>query len=99
MSDACGANHGYAYPFGGRSERSEGRPMSGVVVTKPGMVLDAEETELVRLLAEGLVLDAVARRLAPSERTVRRRIRALCDRFEVDTPVQVVVLAAQNGVL
>jgi DNA-binding NarL/FixJ family response regulator len=73
--------------------------MSGVVVTEPGMVLDAEETELVRLLAEGLVLDAVARRMALSERTVRRRIRTLCDRFEVDTPVQVVVLAAQNGVL
>jgi DNA-binding NarL/FixJ family response regulator len=73
--------------------------MSGVVVTEPGMVLDAEETELVRLLAEGLVLDAVARRLALSERTVRRRIRTLCDRFDVDTPVQVVVLAAQNGVL
>jgi DNA-binding NarL/FixJ family response regulator len=73
--------------------------MSGVAVTEPGMALDAEEIELVRLLADGLVLDAVARRLAVSERTVRRRIRALCDRFEVDTPVQVVVIAARNGVL
>ncbi|MCW2598051.1 MAG: helix-turn-helix transcriptional regulator [Jatrophihabitans sp.] len=76
--------------------------MSGVALSdrsESGMALDAEETELVRLLAEGLVLDAVARRMALSERTVRRRIRALCDRFEVDTPVQVVVLAARNGVL
>jgi DNA-binding NarL/FixJ family response regulator len=73
--------------------------MSGVVVTEPGMLLDAEETQLVRLLADGLVLEAIARRLAVSERTVRRRIRALCDRFEVDAPVQVVVIAARNGVL
>jgi DNA-binding NarL/FixJ family response regulator len=73
--------------------------MSGVTVTEPGMALDAEEAELIRLLADGLVLDAVARRMALSERTVRRRIRALCDRFGVDTPVQVVVIAARNGVL
>lgn len=73
--------------------------MSGVAVTEPGMALDAEETEIIRLLAEGLVLDAVARRLAVSERTVRRRIRALCDRFGVSAPVQLVVIAARNGVL
>jgi DNA-binding NarL/FixJ family response regulator len=73
--------------------------MAGVAATGLGMTLDAEETELVRLLADGLVLDAIARRLALSERTVRRRIRGLCDRFGVDTPVQVVVLAARNGVL
>jgi DNA-binding NarL/FixJ family response regulator len=63
------------------------------------MVLDTEETELIKLLAEGLLLEAIARRLALSERTVRRRIRALCDRFGVDVPVQVVVIAARNGVL
>ncbi|MGH8961216.1 MAG: LuxR C-terminal-related transcriptional regulator [Jatrophihabitantaceae bacterium] len=73
--------------------------MSGVAVTEPDLGLDAEQTELVRLLADGLVLDAIARRLAISERTVRRRIRTLCDRFGVDTPVQVVVIAARNGVL
>jgi DNA-binding NarL/FixJ family response regulator len=63
------------------------------------MALDDEELAILRLLAEGLVLDAIARRLAVSERTVRRRIRALCDRFGVDTPVQVVVIAAHCGVL
>jgi DNA-binding NarL/FixJ family response regulator len=73
--------------------------MTGVVVIESGMVLDDEELELVRLLAAGLVLDAIARRLALSERTVRRRIRALCDRFGVDTPVQVVVLAARQGIV
>jgi DNA-binding NarL/FixJ family response regulator len=69
------------------------------VAVSDGLTLDAEELELVRLLAEGVVLEAVARRMAISERTVRRRIRALCDRFGVDTPVQVVVIAARNGVV
>ncbi|MDT4911189.1 MAG: hypothetical protein QOC66_317 [Pseudonocardiales bacterium] len=72
--------------------------MSGVALSER-LTLDPEERELVRLLAEGLVLDAVARRLAVSERTVRRRIRTLCDRFGVDTPVQVVVILVRNGVL
>jgi DNA-binding NarL/FixJ family response regulator len=73
--------------------------MGGVAVSEPGMALDSEEIELIRLLAEGLLIEAIARRLALSERTVRRRIRALCDRFGVDVPVQIVVLAARNGVL
>jgi DNA-binding NarL/FixJ family response regulator len=63
------------------------------------MELDDEELALVRLLADGLVLEAIARRLALSERTVRRRIRALCDRFDVNTPVQVVVIAARQGIV
>lgn len=63
------------------------------------LVLDDEERAIVALFANGLVLDAIARRLSLSERTVRRRIRALCDRVGVDTPVQVIVLAARQGVV
>ena len=63
------------------------------------LVLDDEERAIVQLFADGLVLDAIARRLSLSERTVRRRFRTLCDRFGVHTPVQVVVLAARQGVL
>jgi DNA-binding NarL/FixJ family response regulator len=61
--------------------------------------LDEEEVELVRLLAEGLTTDRIARRLRISERTVRRRTRALCDRVGVTTAVQVVVWAARKGML
>jgi DNA-binding NarL/FixJ family response regulator len=76
--------------------------MSGAALSEPATALgelDDEEIAILRLLAEGMVLDAIARRLSLSERTVRRRIRALCDRFGVDAPVQVVVLAARHGVL
>jgi DNA-binding NarL/FixJ family response regulator len=76
--------------------------VSGVAVSERAVdpiVLDDEELAIVRLLAEGLVLEGIARRLTLSERTLRRRIRGLCDRFGVDAPVQVVVLAARNGLL
>ena len=73
--------------------------MTGVLLTEPAMSLDDEEIAIIRLLADGVVLEAIARRLALSERTVRRRIRTLCDRFGVDTPVQVVVIAARNGLV
>lgn len=73
--------------------------MTGVALSEPRMTLDDEEIAILRLLADGVVLETIARRLALSERTVRRRIRTLCDRFGVDAPVQVVVIAARNGVL
>ncbi len=63
------------------------------------VALDDEELAIVRLLAEGLVLDVIARRLSLSERTLRRRLRALCDRVGVDSPVQVLVLAVRQGLL
>jgi DNA-binding NarL/FixJ family response regulator len=86
--------------------------MSGVAITERAeraeraaphtvddVILDEQEMLLIELLAEGLVLDAIARRLDLSERTVRRRIRALCDRMHVATPVQVVVRAVRAGVV
>lgn len=61
--------------------------------------LSGPDVDLLRLLAQGLSLDAVARRLATSERTVRRRTRAICTRLGVAAPIQAVVWAAQRGLL
>jgi len=61
--------------------------------------ISREDLELVRLLAVGLSLESVARRLNLSERTVRRRLRALCDRLGLGTPIEVVVWAARRGLL
>jgi DNA-binding NarL/FixJ family response regulator len=61
--------------------------------------LSGEDVALLGLLAEGLPLGVVARRLCTSERTVRRRVRHICDRLGLRTPIQAVVWAAQRGIL
>jgi DNA-binding NarL/FixJ family response regulator len=61
--------------------------------------LSDEEVRLLQMLAEGLTVEAVARHLDLSERTVRRRQRAICDRLEVDACIQAVVWAAKRGVV
>ncbi|KAA9157444.1 HTH domain-containing protein [Amycolatopsis acidicola] len=61
--------------------------------------LEQEDIALLELLAEGLPLDAIARRLALSDRTVRRRLRAICDRLGLGAPIQAVVWAARRGLL
>jgi DNA-binding NarL/FixJ family response regulator len=58
--------------------------------------LTDDELALLSLLARGLSTDLVARRLGLSERTVRRRTRTICDRLEVDTPVEAVAWAARR---
>jgi len=60
---------------------------------------DDEELQLLRLVAEGLQSETIARRMCLSERTVRRRLRSLCDRLGMDAPVQVVVWAVRHGAL
>jgi DNA-binding NarL/FixJ family response regulator len=61
--------------------------------------LTCADLELLRLLADGLPVEAIARRLDLSERTVRRRVRGICDRLGVDVPIQAVVWAARRGMV
>jgi DNA-binding NarL/FixJ family response regulator len=68
----------------------------------PGLetpALSDDDVALLRLLAEGMPIEAVARRLSTSERTVRRRTRQICDRLGVGAPIQAVVWAARHGEL
>lgn len=61
--------------------------------------LSRQDVELLSLIARGLPLDTVARRLGTSERTVRRRTKAICDRLHVTAAIQAVVWAAHRGLL
>ena len=58
-----------------------------------------EERIILRLMAGGLPLDSVAQHTGLSSRTVRRRLRALCDRLGVAHPIQAIVWAARRGVV
>ncbi|GAA1618302.1 LuxR C-terminal-related transcriptional regulator [Kribbella alba] len=57
------------------------------------------DLQLLRLLATGLPVESVARRLDLSERTVRRRTRAACDRLGFATTVEAIVWAARRGLV
>ena len=61
--------------------------------------LSREDLELLRLLARGLPLEAVARRLHTSERTVRRRVKGICERLGVSASIEAVVWAARRGLV
>ena len=61
--------------------------------------LSRGDVELLRLLARGLPLGAVARRLNTSERTVRRRVRGICERLGVTASIEAVVWAARQGLV
>jgi DNA-binding NarL/FixJ family response regulator len=61
--------------------------------------LSSQDVELLSLLAGGLPLDAVARRVNTSERTVRRRVRAICDRLGFSSTIEAVAWAARQGLV
>ena len=58
--------------------------------------LGDDELVVLRLMAEGQTVEAVARRLDVSERTVRRKARAACEAVGVDTSVEVIVWAVRH---
>ena len=58
-----------------------------------------EDRELLLLMAQGMPLDAIARQLYVSGRTLRRRTRTLCDKLGVSTCIEAVVWAARNRLI
>jgi DNA-binding NarL/FixJ family response regulator len=58
---------------------------------------DKGDLEILRLTADGHTVEAVARRVGLSERTVRRRLRAVADGIGVDSTIEAVVYAVRSG--
>jgi DNA-binding NarL/FixJ family response regulator len=76
------------------ASRESGR--SGAPSTHAQARLSPDELVLLRLLSEGLSADVIGRRLGLSDRTIRRRLRSVCDRVGVDSPIEAVVWAVRG---
>ncbi len=61
--------------------------------------LRAHELRLLAAIATGVPMTAVAQTLGVSDRTVRRRIRLLCEEIGVTTPIEAVVWAARQRLI
>ena len=62
-------------------------------------VVTSGELRILALLADGLCFDSVAARVAMSPRTLRRRLRDVCERLGLAHPVQAIVWAARRGLI
>lgn len=58
--------------------------------------LSEEDLTILRPLSQGLTTEAIARELNISERTLRRRVRTICDQVGVNTPIEAVVWAVRK---
>lgn len=65
----------------------------------PRPLLTSEDLAMLQLVAEGLPLATVARRMQMSPRTARRRLRDICDRLGVTRPIQAIVWAVRRGLI
>jgi DNA-binding NarL/FixJ family response regulator len=61
--------------------------------------LNDDDVRLLAQIATGVTADVAARKLELSARTLRRRLRAICDRLEVNTPIEAVVWAARRQLI
>ncbi|GIH70850.1 helix-turn-helix domain-containing protein [Sphaerimonospora thailandensis] len=68
------------------------RDLDGADLTDDDLLLLAE-------LAKGVSADRVGRRLDVSGRTVRRRLRGICDRIGVETAIEAVAWAARRRLI
>lgn len=57
------------------------------------------DVTILRLLSRGRTIEYVARRVDLSERTVRRRLRAVADDLGVDSSIEAVVYAVRAGLI
>lgn len=61
--------------------------------------LSERDLELLREIATGVTTEVAARKLGLSARTLRRRLRVICDLLGVNSPIEAVVWAARRQLI
>ncbi|MFB4308626.1 LuxR family transcriptional regulator [Actinomadura sp. GTD37] len=61
--------------------------------------LSEDEIRLLAQIASGVTADVAAQKLELSVRTLRRRLRSICDLLGVTTPIEAVVWAARRHLI
>ena len=69
------------------------------VTAPPERRLRSGELTLLASLATGAPISAVAHLLGVSDRTIRRRIRTVCEQIGVSTPIEAVAWAARRRLI
>lgn len=75
--------------------RSSSRPMQ----EKPEMNLTKKEIQVLRLLAEGLIAEGIAKRMQTSTGTIRSHVSHILRKLRVNSRAQAVVYAVKNGLV
>lgn len=68
-------------------------------INRPEAKVHAQDLRLLAIVASGIPLNAVAGRMGVSDRTVRRRMRRVCELIEVGTPIEAVAWAARRRLI
>ncbi|MFF3216400.1 LuxR C-terminal-related transcriptional regulator [Streptomyces sp. NPDC002886] len=76
---------------------SNARPLGGTSEERDDGGLSPQETTVIRLLAQGLTDEAIAKRLAVSPRTARRLATGLMERLDAASRFEFGVRAVQRG--
>jgi DNA-binding NarL/FixJ family response regulator len=61
--------------------------------------ISERDLELLREMATGVTTEVAARKLGLSARTLRRRLRIICDLLGVNSPIEAVVWAARRQLI
>jgi DNA-binding NarL/FixJ family response regulator len=94
---AAAAGHSLISPPIARALLRRIRDLAGAGVDPAGVSLSPQEREVLDLLAEGKVAHEIAEALELDVTRVRRQISSILTKFQVETHVQVAVLAVSNG--
>ncbi|HML21072.1 MAG TPA: response regulator transcription factor, partial [Aggregatilinea sp.] len=73
--------------------------MPGDSPADPGALLTPRETDVLRLLAEGLANKAIAQRLDISEHTVKFHVNALLRKLDAQSRTEAVIEATRRGLI